>query len=67
MEKPGSSNQNSIQVEVDVKTEIAIRETIRTGIGQIIDHTVVTEDNTDKTEVSLGMNKITEKIILKET
>ena len=30
------------------------RETIRTGIDQI----VVTEDNTDKTEVGLDMNKI---------
>ena len=53
-----SSNHKPIKVEVEVKTEITIKGTIRTGTDQIIDQIVVTEDNTDKTEVGLDMNKI---------
>ena len=49
-----SSNHKFIKTEVDVRTEITIRGTIRTGIDQI----VVTEDSTDKIEVDLGENKI---------
>ena len=44
----GGSNHKFIKIEAEVRTEITIRETIRTGIDQI----VVTEDNTDKTEVT---------------
>ena len=53
-----SSNHKSIKVEVEVRTEITIRGTIRTDTDQIIDQIVVTEDNTDKTEVDLDTNKI---------
>ena len=61
-----SSNHKSIKVEAEVRIEITIRGTIRTGTDQIIDHIVVTEDNTEKTEVGLGMNKITGEVTLEE-
>ena len=47
MGQVGSSNHKFIKTEAEVRTEIAIRGTIRTGIDQI----VMTEDNTDKIEV----------------
>ena len=43
------------------------RETIRTGTDQITGEIVVTEDNTDKTEVGLDMNKMTGEVTLEET
>ena len=58
-----SSNHKFIKTEVEVRTEITIRGTIRTGIDQI----VVTEDNTDKTKVGPDMNKIRGEEILEET
>ena len=57
-----NSNPKSTRVEVEVKTEITIRETIKIGTDQIVE----TEDNTDKREVGPDMNKIIEEIILKE-
>ena len=61
-----SSNHKSIKVEVEVKTEITIRETIRTGTDQTTGQIVVTEDSTDKTEVGPDMNKITGEVTLEE-
>ena len=61
------SNHKFIKTEVDVRTEITIRGTIRAGIDQIIDQIVVTEDNTDKTKVGTDANKITGEKILEET
>ena len=61
-----SSNHKSIRVEIEVRTEITIRGTIRTGINQVIDQIAVTEDNTDKTEVGLDMNKIIGEETLEE-
>ena len=55
MEQIDSSNHKFIKIEAEVRTEIIISTTIRTGIGQI----VATEDNTDKIEVDLDMNRIT--------
>ena len=43
------SNPKSITLEVEVKTGITIRETIKIGTDQIAE----TEDNTDKIEVGL--------------
>ena len=62
-----SLNYISIKVEVEVRTEITIRETIRTGTDQITCQIVVTEDNTDKTEVGLDMNKIIGEVTLEKT
>ena len=45
------------------QNRITTRGTFRTGTDQI----VVTEDNTDKTEVGLDMSKIIEKVTLEET
>ena len=67
MEQIDNSNPKSIRVEVEVKIEITIRETIKTGTDQITDQIAQTEDNTDKTEVGLDMNKIIEEVILVET
>ena len=61
-----SSNHKSIKVEVEVITEITIRETIRTGTDQIMGQIVVTEDRTDKTEIGPDMNKITGEVTLEE-
>ena len=61
-----SSNHKCIKVEVDVRTEITIRGTIRAGTDQIIGQIVVTEDNTDKTAVSLDTNKIIGEVTLEE-
>ena len=67
VEQIDNSNPKSIRVEVEVKTEITIRETIKIGTGQITDQTAETEDNTDKTEVGLDMNEFIEEVILEET
>ena len=61
-----SSNHKSIKVEVEVKTEITIRETIRTGTDQTTGQIVVTEHNKDKTEVGPDMSKITDEVTLEE-
>ena len=52
MEQVGSSNHKFIKIEAEVRTEVTIRGTIKTGIDRI----VVTEDNTDKIEVGLDTN-----------
>ena len=57
MEQVDSSNHTFIKKEAEVRTEIIINIATGTGIGQI----VVTEDNTDKIEVGLDMNRITEE------
>ena len=62
-----SSNHNFIKTEVGVRTESTFRGTIRTGIDQIIDQIVVTEDNTNKTKVGPDMKKIIGEEILEET
>ena len=49
-----NSNPKSIKVEVEVRTEITIRGTIRTNTGQVVE----TENNKDKTEVGLDMKKL---------
>ena len=67
VEQIDNSNPKSISIEVEAKTEITIRETIKTGTDQITDQTAETEDNTDKAEVGLDMNKIIEEVILEET
>ena len=58
-----SSNHKFIKTEIEVRTEITIRRTIRTGTYQ----TVLTEDRTDKIEVGLGTNKIIREETLEET
>ena len=67
MEQTDNSNHKSIRVDVEVKTEITIREIIRTDTDQITDQIVETEDNIDKTVVGLDMSKILGDIILEET
>ena len=67
VEQIDNSNPKSIKVEVEVKTEITIRETIKIGTDHITDQRAETEGNTDKTEVGLDRNKIIEEVILEET
>ena len=67
MEQVDSSNHKSIKIEVEVRTKITIRGAIRIGIDQITHQIVMTEDNTDKTEVGLDTNKIIGKVSLEET
>ena len=62
-----SSNHKSIKVEVEVRTKITIRGATRTGADYITGQIVVTENNTDKTEVGLDMNKIIGEVPLEET
>ena len=54
MEWVDSSKHKFIKIEVEVRIEIIISVTIRTSIGQ----KVATEDNTDKIDVGLDMNRI---------
>ena len=61
-----SLNNKSIKAEVEVRIEITIRETIRTGTDQITGQIVETEDNTDKTEVGIDMNKVIGEVTLEE-
>ena len=63
MEEVDSSNHKFIKIEAEFRTEVTISIAIRTGIGQI----VMTEDNTDKIEVDLDMNRITEEETSEET
>ena len=56
----------SIKVEVEVRIEITIWETIRTVTDQITGQIVVTEDNTNKKEVDLEINKIIREVTLEE-
>ena len=55
MEQADNSNHKSIRVEVEVKTEITIREIIRTDTDQITGQIAETEDNIDKTEIGLDV------------
>ena len=54
MEQVGSSNHKFIKTKAEVRTEVTISVAIRAGIDQI----VVTEDNTDKTEIGPDMKKL---------
>ena len=67
MEQTDNSNHISIRVEVVVRTEITIKETIRIGTDQITGQIEETGDSTDKIEVGHDMTKITGKVILEET
>ena len=67
MEQIDSSNPKSIKVEIEVRAQITIRETISTDTDQITGQIVVTEDNTDKTGVGLDTNIIIGEVILEET
>ena len=55
-------------MEAEVKTEITItiKETIRIGTDQTTGQIAERENNTDKTEVGLDMNKILGEVILGE-
>ena len=64
--KTGNLNHKSIRVEADIRTGTTIREIIRIGSDPITDQIAETEDNTDKTEAGLGMNKILGEVILEE-
>ena len=66
MEQTDISNHKSIRVEVGVKTEITIKDTIKIGTDQITNQRAETKDNRDKTEVGLDMNKIIAEVILEE-
>ena len=66
MEQTDNSNHRSIRVEVEVRTEITIKETTKIVTDQITGQTAETEDNTDKAEVGLGMSKILGEVILWE-
>ena len=61
-----NSNHKSIRAEVEVRTEITIREMIRTGTDEITGQIVVTEDNTGNTEVALDTKKIIGEVTLEE-
>ena len=67
MKQIDSSSSKSIKVEVEVRTGITIRETIRIGTDLITYQIAETENNTDKTEVGLDMNKFLGEVILEET
>ena len=68
MEQTNDSKHKYIRVEVGVKTEITItiQETIRIGTDQIAGQIADTENNTNKAEVGLDVNKILEEVILEE-
>ena len=68
MEQTDNSNHKYIRVEVEVKTEITItiKETIRIGTYQITGQIAETEENTDKTEVGLGISRILGEVMLEE-
>ena len=61
-----SSNHKSIKAEIEVRTEITMRGTTRTCTDQITGQIVMTEVNTDKTEVGLDMNRIIGEVTLEE-
>ena len=68
MEQVDSLNQKFTKVEAEDKTEVTIIDAIMISkaIRTDIDQAVETEDNIDKTEVGLGMNKIIQEEISEE-
>ena len=66
MEQTDNLNHRPTTVEVEVRTETTIRETIRIDTDQITDQTAETEDNIDKTESGQDMIKVLGEIILEE-
>ena len=66
MEGQDNLSPKYIKVEAVVKIEAIVKEIIRIGIGQIIDQTVETEDNSGKTEVGTDLNKVIGEIILEK-
>ena len=67
MEQTGNSNHKSIRVDVEVRTGITIRETIKINTDQITGHAAEIGDNIDMAEVGPDMSKIIGKAILEET
>ena len=67
MEQTDNLNHKSIREEVEVRTEITIKEIIRVDTDQITVQIAETGDNIEKTEAGLGMNKILGEVILEET
>ena len=63
MDQIDNSNHKSIRVEVEVKTWITIKETIKIGTDKITDEIVDIEDSTDKAETNLEMNQDTNRMI----
>ena len=57
MEQVDSSNYKFIKIEAEARIGIIISTAIRTGIHQI----VATEENIDKIEADLDINRITEE------
>ena len=59
----GNINHKSIRIEVEVRTGIMIRETIKISTVKITDQIVETEDSTDRIEICLDMNQDTNRVI----
>ena len=63
MDQIDNSNHKSISIEVEVRTGITIRKTIKISTDKITDQIVETEDSTDRIEIGLDMNQDTNRVI----
>ena len=54
-----------IKVEVDVRTEVIVKEIIRIGTGQTIDQIVGIEDSSDKTEIDPDLSEVIDGVVSK--
>ena len=67
VEQIDNSNHKYIRVEVEVRTGITIRGTIKIDTDQITSQTAEKGDSIDKTEVGPDISKIIGEVILEET
>ena len=63
MEQIDNSNHKAIRVEVEVRTEVTVREATKIDRDIITDQTAETVVSTDKIEVGLDMNHDMSRII----
>ena len=60
-----SLNPRYIKAEVEVRTEVIVKEIIRRGTGHTIDQIVGIEDTSGKTEIDPDLSKVIDGVVSK--
>ena len=58
-----SLNPRYIKAEVEVRTEVIVKEIISIGTGQTIDQMVGIEDSSDKTEIDPDLGESIDRVV----
>ena len=60
-----SLNPRYVKAEVEVRTEVTVKEIIRIGTGQTIDHIVWIEDSSGKKEIDPDLSEVIDGVVSK--